>query len=124
MLDATGKKLLHLLGPGHPSELRCAVARVLGELGLREAEVARAVCDGLGDPDAAVRAALLTVAGQLRVEPALPRLLRKIEEGGAESELAVQAAARLGARGTKALQELMPKVAPGLRRRIAGALAA
>jgi hypothetical protein len=51
-------------------------------------------------------------------------LLRKIEEGGAESELAALAAAKLGARGTKALQDLMHKVAPGLRRRIAGALAA
>ncbi len=124
MLDATGKKLLRLLGPDHPAELRCAAARVLGELGLRDAEVARAVCDGLGDPDAAVRAALLTVAGQLRVEPALPQLLQKIEAGGVESELAAQAAARLGARGTKALQELLHKVAPGLRRRIASALAA
>jgi hypothetical protein len=124
MLDATGKKLLRLLGPDHPVDVRCAAARVLGELGLRDAEVARAVCDGLGDPDVAVRAALLTVVGQLRVEPALPQLLQKIEEGGAESELAAQAAARLGARGTRALQELMHTVAPGLRRRIAGALAA
>src|SRR6185312_11511878 len=75
-------------------------------------------------PDAAVRAQLLTAAGQLRVEPALPQLLKKIEEGGEESERAAHAAARLGARGTKALQDLMHKVAPGLRRRIAGALAA
>jgi hypothetical protein len=124
MLDATGKKLLRLLGPDYPAELRCAAARVLGELGLRGVEVTRAVCDGLGDADAGVRAALLTVAGQLRVEPALPQLLRKIEEGGAESELAAQAAARLGARATRALQEMMHTVSPGLRRRIAGALAA
>jgi hypothetical protein len=124
MLDATGKKLLRLLGPDRPAEVRCAAARVLGELGLRDTEVARAVCDGLGDADAAVRAALLTVAGQLRVEPALPQLLQKIEADGAESELAARAAARLGARGTKALQELLHKVAPGLRRRIASALAA
>jgi hypothetical protein len=124
MLDATGKKLLRLLGPDHPIELRCAAARVLGALGLRDTEVSHAVCGGLGDPDAAVRTALLTVAGQLRVESALPQLLRKIEEGGAESELAAQAAARLGARATKALQELMHTVAPGLRRRVAAALAA
>jgi hypothetical protein len=124
MLDATGKRLLRLLGPDHPAGLRCAAARVLGALGQRDPEVARAVCDGLGDPDAAVRAALVAVAGQLRVEPALPQLLQKVEAGGAESELAAQAAGRLGARGTEALQELLPKVAPGLRRRIAAALAA
>jgi HEAT repeat protein len=124
MLDATGKKLLRLLGSDQPAELRRAAAAVLAPLGLRDAEVARAVCDGLADPDAAVRSLLLTAAGQLRIEPALPQLLKKIEEGGEESELAAQAAAKLGARGTKALQDLMHKVAPGLRRRIAGALAA
>jgi HEAT repeat protein len=124
MLDATGKKLLRLLGPDQPAELRRAVATVLGELGLRDAEVTRAVCDGLADPDPAVRSRLLTAAGQLRIEPALPLLLRKIEEGGEESELAALAAAKLGAKGTKALQDLMHHVAPGLRRRIAGALAA
>jgi HEAT repeat protein len=124
MLDATGKKLLRLLDPGHPAELRRAAAAVLGELGLRDAEVTRAVCAGLADPDAAVRARLLTAAGQLRLEPALPQLLKKIEEGGEESERAALAAAKLGAKGTKALQDLMHHVAPGLRRRIAGALAA
>src|SRR5262249_57377793 len=72
----------------------------------------------------AVRLRLLAAAGKLRLEPALPRLLKKIEEGGEESELAAQAAAKLGAKATRALQELMHKVAPGLRRRIAGALAA
>ena len=77
MLDATGKKLLRLLDPDQPTELRCAAAVVLGELGLRDAEVARAVCDGLADPDAAVRRGLLTAAGQLRIEAALPTLLRR-----------------------------------------------
>jgi hypothetical protein len=124
MLDATGQKLLRLLSPDQPPELRRAAAAVLSALGLRDAEVARAVCDGLADPDAGVRAQLLTAAGQLRIESALPHLLKKIEEGGEESELAALAAAKLGARGTRALQELMHKVAPGLRRRIAGALAA
>jgi HEAT repeat protein len=124
MLDATGKKLLRLLAPEQPPELRRAAAAVLGPLGLRDAEVSRAVCDGLSDTDPGVRAQFLTAAGQLRIEPALPQLLKKIEEGGEESELAAQAAAKLGARGTKALQDLMHRVAPGLRRRIAGALAA
>src|SRR5262249_1405715 len=71
-----------------------------------------------------VRAAVITTIGKLRIEQALPRLLARIQEGGAESEQAAQATARLGAKGTRALQELMPKVAPGLRRRMAGGLAA
>jgi HEAT repeat protein len=124
MLDATGKKLLRLLQPDQPAEVRAAAALVLGEVGLRDAEVTRAVCDGLNDPDPDVRARLLAAAGRLRVEQALPQLLARIAEGGQESEWAAQAAARLGAKGTRALQELMGKVAPGLRRRIAGALAA
>ena len=61
--------------------------------------------------------------GKLRIEPALPQLLARIKEGGEEADAAAQAAAHLGAKGTRALQELMPKVAPGLRRYIAAALA-
>lgn len=123
MLDATGKKLLRLLQSDQEPALRRAAALVLGELGLRDAEVARAVCAGLDDADPEVRAHLLTAAGKLRLDATLPQLLQRLEEGGPESELAAQAAARLGAKGTKALQQLMHKVAPGLRRRIAGALA-
>ncbi len=123
MLDATGKKLLRLLEPDQAAVLRRAAALVLGELGLRDAEVARAVRAGLDDADPELRAILLVAAGRLRVEAALPQLLARIEEGGPESELAAQAAAKLGAKGTKALQDLMGRVAPGLRRRIAGALA-
>jgi hypothetical protein len=41
---------------------------------------------------------------------------------GEEASEAASAAAKLGARGAKALQEMMPKVAPGLRRYIAAAL--
>ncbi len=124
MLDATGKKLLHLLDSDQSSDLRQAAAVVLGELGLRDAEVARVVCAGLTDPDPAVRAHLIRAVGKLKLEPALPLLLTRISEGGPESELAALAAAKLGAKATKALQELMHKVTPGLRRRIAGALAA
>src|SRR5439155_3586561 len=58
------------------------------------------------------------------VEQALPQLLTRLKEGGPESEAAALAAARLGSKGPRALQELMPLVAPGLRRRIAGAVAA
>ena len=62
--------------------------------------------------------------GNLRIEAALPHLLERIKEGGEEAEQAAQAAAKMGAKGSRALQELMPKVAPGLRRYIASALAA
>jgi hypothetical protein len=123
MLDATGKKLLRLLQPAHSTELRCAVVRVLGEIGLRDAELGQALTELVNDPDPAVRLQALAAIGQLRIEPALPRLLARVGEGGPEAEVAAQSAARLGARGTRALQELMGQVAPGLRRRIAGALA-
>ena len=66
---------------------------------------------------------VIRTVGKLRVEPALPRLTARIKEGGPEADEAAHAAAHLGAKGTRALQELMPKVAPGLRRYIAAALA-
>lgn len=124
MLDATGKKLLRLLQPDCPLDLRCAAAKVLGELGTREAQIATALCEALGDPDPALRHHVLTAIGQLKIEQALPQLLVRVQEGGPEAEVAAQAAARMGPKGTRALQNLMNQVAPGLRRRIASALGA
>ncbi len=116
-------KLLRLLGADHAAEVRRAAALVLGELGVRDAEAAEALCEGLEDSEPPVRLEVIRAVGKLRVEQALPRLLERIREGGEEADEAAHAAAHLGAKGTKALQELMPKVAPGLRRYIAAALA-
>jgi HEAT repeat protein len=124
MIDTTGKKLLRLLQPDHPVDLRCAAIRVLAELGTRDAEVTRALCELLSDREPSVRVQVMKTIGRLRIEQALPQLLAHAGEGGPEAEVAAQAAAHLGAKGAKALQDLMGQVAPGLRRRIAGALAA
>jgi HEAT repeat protein len=122
-VDATTKKLLRLVQADQTTELRCAAVTVLGEVGGREAELGKQLRELLDDPEPAVRARAITALGRLRVESALPQLVARVRQGGEESELAARAAARLGARGTKALQGLMPQVAPGVRRRIAGALA-
>jgi hypothetical protein len=124
MADATSKKLVSLLEPQHPGELRRAAALILGEIGPRAGPPAEALCAAVDDSDPQVRTAALSAVGTLRIERALPRLLARVREGGVEAELAAQAAARLGAKGTHALQELMPHVAPGLRQRIAAALGA
>jgi HEAT repeat protein len=123
-MDTTAKKLLDLAGPDHSSEVRVAALKVMVELGLREKEAAKRICSSLDDQDGAIRLASLEAAGSLRIESALPILLERVTQGGEESELAALAAAKLGAKGTKGLQGLMGKVAPGLRRRIAGALGA
>lgn len=124
MADATSKQLIGFLGANQPADLRGAAVRVLGELGGKDPAVARAVTAAIDDPDPAVRLQALRATGQLRIEAALPKLLERINEGGPESEAAADAAAGLGARGTKALLDLMGHTSPGLRRRIAGALAA
>ncbi|HVS36423.1 MAG TPA: HEAT repeat domain-containing protein [Gemmataceae bacterium] len=116
-------KLLRLLSADHPAEVRRATALVMGELGLRDGEAAEALCNALQDADSAVRLEVIRAVGKLRIESALPQLLSRIKDGGAEADSAAHAAAHLGAKGTRALQELMPKVAPGLRRYIAAALA-
>jgi HEAT repeat protein len=118
------KKLLRLLQPEKPPEVRSAAALVLGEVGARDAELARALCDSLADEEKVVRLQAIKAVGKLRIEQALPRLLDRIKEGGEEAEQAAQSAARIGPKGTRALQDLMPKVSPGLRRYIAAALAA
>src|SRR5262249_6523139 len=122
MADATNKKLLGLVQPGHSTELRGAAARVLGEIGTRDGELTRALCSLLQDSEQEVRLQVLAAIGKLRIEKALPQLLVRVSEGGAEAEVAAKAAAQLGAKGTRALQDLMHQVAPGLRRRIASAL--
>jgi hypothetical protein len=115
--------LVGLLQPDQPADVRRAAMIVLRELGERDAEVIKAVRDHLTDADAGLRLEALRAVGKLKIDAALPALLDRIKEGGEEADLAAQAAAHLGAKGTRALQELMPKVAPGLRRYIASALA-
>jgi HEAT repeat protein len=122
-MPITTKKILQLLQREQPVEVRRAAALVLGEVGERDAESAKALCESLQDEEAAVRLQALKSVGKLRVERALPLLLERIEKGGEEADEAAKAAARLGAKGTRALQELMHHVAPGLRRHIAAALA-
>lgn len=122
MLDATGKKLLALLAPKQPPELRSAAALVLGEIGPRDAQVSKAVCAAMADVDPTLRTQAMLAAGKLQVGAALPLLLERLRAGGPESEVAAEAAARLGPKGTQALRALMGEVAPGLRRRIAAAL--
>ena len=50
MADATLKKLIQLLEPQQPTELRCAAVRVLGTVGERDTGAGKAVCDLLADP--------------------------------------------------------------------------
>ncbi len=116
-------KLLRLLHEEHPPGVRAASVLVLGEIGFRDEDVAKALGDALEDADPLVRLEVVRTVGKLRIESALPKLLARIKEGGEEADAAAHAAAHLGAKGTRALQELMPKVAPGLRRYIAAALA-
>jgi HEAT repeat protein len=124
MADATSRRLVQLLQPEHPAELRQAAAVVLAELGAVDAATTQALLAALDDPDPALRPHVLRTVGKLRVERALPRLLTLVSAGGPEAELAAEAAAGLGARGTKALRELMEGALPNLRRRIAAALGA
>jgi HEAT repeat protein len=118
------KKILRLLHPDQQLDVRCAAVLVLGEIGGKDAELTRALCDAIKDGETRLRLQAIQAVGKLRIEAAMPHLLERIKEGGEEAEQAAQAAAKLGAKGTRALQQLMPKVAPGLRRYIASALAA
>ena len=54
-MPVSAKKLLDLLDPDRPAEVRRAAALVLGELGGRDAEIARGLCEHLDDGERAVR---------------------------------------------------------------------
>src|SRR5262245_29629049 len=123
MAEISTKKILKLLETDQPPEVRGAAALVLGEIGVRDAEAARALRDCLDDAAVEVRLSAIRAVGKLRVAETLPRLLERVKDGGAEAQAAAEAAARLGPKGRQALQELMPHVAPGVRPTIAAALA-
>jgi hypothetical protein len=116
-------KILGLLGSANPVELRRSAILVLSELGIRDGAVTESVLAALADEDHDVRLGAITAAGKLKIDKALPLLAERIKVGGSEAERGAQVAARLGAKGSKMLHELMPHVAPGLRRYIAAALA-
>ena len=118
------EKIIALAESDHPSEVRCAAITILGELGGRHAEVSSAILGALASDDGAVRIRAVYAAGQLKIDKALPRLLERINHGGREGQLAAEAAAKLGAKGSQALQEVIHKVVPGVRKYIAAASAA
>ena len=97
--------------------------RILADLAAKDKEVTLALVKAVEDPDPSVRLEAIRALGKLGAEASLPCLLEKIKQGGPESAAAAEAASRLGARAIHTLQDLMGDVAPGLRRRIAGALA-
>lgn len=121
-MDIPVKKLTRLLAPDQPAEVRAAAVLVFAELGVRDTEVANELIERLDDESETVRLQAIQAVGRLRATKALPLLLDRIRSGGEEANLAADAAAKLGESGVKALQKLMPEVAPGLRRYIAAAL--
>jgi HEAT repeat protein len=117
------EKIIRLTGEDHPSEVRSAAVTVLGELGGRDAAVNATILEALDANESAVRVRAVRAAGQLRIDRALPVLIERINHGGVEGELAAESAAKLGAKGTAALQDVIHKVVPGVRKYIAAALA-
>src|SRR5262245_36096778 len=116
-------KLVKLLAEEQPSEVRSSAMTVLSEVGGRDSEVTSAVVEALSDEDPEVRLRAIRAAGRLHIERALPKLAERIRAGGVEAELAAEAAAGMGKKGTATLRELMGHVVPGLRRYIAASLA-
>ncbi len=121
-MDIPAKKLLRLLSDDATPEQKAAAALVVGELGLKDADLATAIGKLVSDRDPDVRAAAIVAAGRVKIDKSLPELLERIGHGGPEAPLAAEAAVAMGAKGVKALQDLMHKVVPGVRKYIAAAL--
>lgn len=121
-MDATLKRVVKLLDASQPAAVRLSATVVLAELTPPDADVHSALEAALDDADPAVRMRAIQAIGKLKIAEALPKLLARVEHGGDEASEAAHAAAKLGAKGSRALQDLMPKVSPGLRRYIAAAL--
>src|SRR5688572_15842349 len=98
-MDIPVKKLVRLLKPDQPADVRAAAVVVLGELGVKDAEASAELVARLDDDSADVRVAAIQASGKLKVIKALPVLLERIKSGGEESSLSADAAAKLGADG-------------------------
>src|SRR4051812_36378962 len=92
-------KLVRLLRPDQPADVRRAAVVVVAELGLRETDVAAAIREALDDPDPGMRLQVIQAVGKLKIDAALPQLLDRIRGGGPEAEQSAEAAVRLGAKG-------------------------
>ncbi len=121
-MDIPVKKLARLLKPDQPLDVRASAVVMLAELGVKDAEAYSELITCLDDESELVRIPAIKAVGKLKIGKALPVLIERIKIGGPESTLAAESAAKLGAEGVKALQNLMAHVAPGLRRYIAAAL--
>jgi HEAT repeat protein len=124
MADATLKKLVALISSADRPEIRRAailVARALKPT--KEPALNGALVAALDQDDAELRRLAVETLGEVRAEEALPRLVQLVSAGGPEVEAAVLAVGHLGARGTRALGQVMHEATPVLRRRIAAALA-
>ncbi len=122
-MNITAQQIVRQMQPDRPADVRAAGLTIASELGVKTADVAEAVLARLDDSASTVRHQAILAAGKLKIEKALPKLLDKIGHGGEEAAQAARAAATLGAKGAKALHDLLPKVAPGVRKYIAVALA-
>lgn len=122
-MNISAQQIVRQMQPDRPADVRAAGLTIAAELGVKTADVSSAVVDRLDDPAVSVRMSAIIAAGKLKIEKALPRLLDRIGHGGDEAAQSARSVAALGAKGTKALHELMPKVAPGVRKYIAVALA-
>jgi HEAT repeat protein len=123
-MDGTLKRLIALINEADAPAVRRAAVQVIGTLKpAKEPALHKALLAALDAEDVDLRRLAVNTLGDLRVEEALPRLVKLVEVGGPDVDPAVQALGHLGVRGTKALSQVMSRVAPGLRRRIAAGLA-
>jgi HEAT repeat protein len=123
-MDSTLKKLIELIDTGESLPVRRAAVLVTRALKpAKETTLHKALIGALDQDDPELRRLAVDALGELRAESALSRLVQLVEAGGPDVDPAVQALGHLGARGTKALGQVMHRVAPGLRRRIAAGLA-
>lgn len=116
------KKLLRLLGDDATPEQKASAVLVIGELGLKDADLAEAIGRLVSDRNPEVRANAIVAAGRVKMEKSIPELLERIRHGGPEAPLAAEALVAMGTKGIKALQDVMHKVVPGVRKYIAAAL--
>lgn len=124
MADLSLKKLIQLINNSADVELQQSAIRVAGALcSKKDSDLVKSLLKLLDHENAEVRSTVIEALGNLGTEEALEAMLKLIEQGGSEVEVAVEAASRMGRKGPKAVTNLMSQVMPHLRRRIAGALA-
>ncbi len=109
------KKICALLRPGHPGDLQCAAALVLGALAPKDGSVVKALTAALGSDNKVFRSYVLDALRAIRSRDCLGAIVPLLSEGEETRTKAMEVVAAIGPAALPVLKRTWEKSAPPMR---------